>query len=355
MSAPIVQIDYAVVDTIIQRFQKLYDQSQTIQASLCQTMVTLQAGQWQGSAANACFQEFDHVVKPAFQRLLHSLQGSVETTKAIRKIMADAEAEAAALFRGDVGAMALGGNGSMFAQVVDGEVRSKSTPTPTPPSDKPLLPPFFQKLIDFIMQAVETWQNDRADGVQVNADGSVSYADATLIFDDMANEPDIPFRYPDDGCYARAHLMTYRIHERYDIPLESLDKAYIRGSGTAPDTHLTVDTDYSYPGQSSADGTVDWGWHIAPTVDVKNADGSITTMVIDPSLASRPLPLADWQALMNDTDSLVETDSYLLYGQNQLGEKLYISEDFPLDLANSTSESILEEYMNRCIEAGYCN
>ncbi len=356
MAAEIVQIDYALVDTIVKRFQKLHDQSQAIQNNLTQTIAPLQAGQWQGAAATACFQEFEHVVTPAFNRLLHTLQSAVETTQAIRKTLADAEAEAEALFRGEFGAIALGGNGAMFAQ--EGGTRGvdfNAIPTPDPPADTSLLPPFLQKLIDFILQTVETWQNDRADGVQVNEDGSVSYADATLLFDDMADEADIPFRYPDDGCYARAHLMTYRIHERYGIPLESLDKAYIRGSETAPDTHLTVDTDYVYPGQSSADGTVDWGWHIAPTVDVKNADGSIITMVIDPSLANRPLPLADWQALMNDTDSLVETDSYLLYGQNQFGNKLYISEDFPLDVANSTSESILEEYMNRCTEAGYCD
>lgn len=349
MSAPIVQIDYAVVDTIIQRFQKLHDQSQTIQASVCQTMAELQAGQWQGSAANACFQEFEHVVKPAFQRLLHVLQGSVETTKAIRKIMADAEAEAAALFRGDVGAMAVGGNGAMFAQFVDGEIRSKSTPTPTPPSDKPLLPPFFQKLIDFIMQAVETWQNDRADGVQVNPDGSVSYADATLIFDDMANEPDIPFQFPDDGCYARAHFMAYRIAERYGININDVDKVFIYGNLEAQTSFIydqvtiggTTDT------SSTADGTVNWGWHVAPIINVRQGDINVP-MVIDPSLSNRPLTIEQWKTIMNDPDAITEITDHTTYGPNYFYDQAQRSQ------IDGYAQDVLEDYKQQCIDAGYC-
>lgn len=349
MSAPIVQIDYAVVDTIIQRFQKLHDQSQTIQASVRQTMAALQAGQWQGSAANACFQEFEHVVNPAFQRLLHSLQGSAETTKAIRKIMADAEAEAAALFRGDFGAMAVGGNGAMFAQVVDGEVRSKSTPTPTPPSDKPLLPPFFQKLIDFILQAVETWQNDRADGVQVNQDGSVSYADATLIFDDMANEPDIPFQFPDDGCYARAHFMAYRIAERYGIDINDIDKVFIYGDLEAKTEfvyeQITLDG-VTYP-SSTDDGTVNWGYHVAPIINVRQGDTNVP-MVIDPSLSNRPLTIEQWKAIMTDPNATTEITDHTIYAPN-----------FPYDESqraqiDNSARDTLDQYLQQCIDAGYC-
>ncbi|ABX06166.1 MAG TPA: WXG100 family type VII secretion target [Herpetosiphon sp.] len=364
MPATIVQIDYAVVDPIIQRFQKLHDQSQTIQASLCQTMAALQAGQWQGNAANACFQEFDHVVKPAFQRLLHVLQGSVETTKAIRKIMADAEAEAAALFRGDVGAMAVGGNGAMLVQEADA-----NTPTPTPP-EPPLKLPFVQKLIELAQQLFAEWQKNFGDKVNPHPDGSVSEAEATIIFNDMANEPDIAFKYANDGCYARAHLMTYRIHERYGIPLESLEKAYIQASGTAPDTHLTVPTEYRYSDQkyddvSSYDGIVDWGWHVAPTVKVRNNDGSITPMVIDPSLFSQPVSLETWHSKMNDNDAILNLVPYNWYtprkgfepisslGKPHPNEGLvnYTHTKEELDIS---AEATMINYMKRCEDSGYC-
>ncbi|GAA5526498.1 WXG100 family type VII secretion target [Herpetosiphon gulosus] len=345
MSAPIVQIDYAIVDTIIQRFQKLHDQSQTIQSSLCQTMTALQAGQWQGSAANACFQEFEHVVNPAFQRLLHSLQGSVETTKAIRQIMADAEAEAAALFRGDFGAMAVGGNGSMFAQVVDGEVRSKSTPTPTPPSDKSLLPPFFQKLIDFILQAVETWQNDRADGVQVNQDGSVSYADATLIFDDMTNEPDIPFQFPYDGCYARAYLMGNRMVERYAFNQEHISKVFIFDTALGDGLNeLRIDQQFQYDGFEP----VEWDYHVAPSIMVRDAQGNLQPMIIDPSLFDHPVTIEEWKQSMNFPNATIDIRGFSWYAPNW--------EVTPENQAqtDAITQERMQTYMDVCKEEGYC-
>ncbi|WP_110514052.1 WXG100 family type VII secretion target [Herpetosiphon llansteffanensis] len=343
MPAPFVQIKYDVVDAIIVRFQKLHDQSQTIQASVCQTINSLQAGQWQGSAANACFQEFEHVVNPAFQRLLHALQGSVETTKAIRQIMADAETEAAALFRDDFGPITLGGNRVMFEQETGG-----ATPTPTPP-EPPLKLPFLQKFIDFMLKATEIWRNDRADGVQVNQDGSVSYADATLIFEDMANEPDIPFQFPDDGCYARAHFMAYRISERYGIDINDVDKVFIYGDLEAQTSFIydqvtiggTTDT------SSTADGTVNWAWHVAPIINVRQGDINVP-MVIDPSLSNRPLTIEQWKGIMNDPDAITEIAEHTTYGPN------YSYDQAQREQIDGEAQDILEDYKQQCVDAGYC-
>ncbi|KPL85845.1 WXG100 family type VII secretion target [Herpetosiphon geysericola] len=362
MPAPFVQIKYEVVDTIIQRFQNLHDQSQIIQATLCQTMALLQAGQWQGTAANACFQEFEHVVNPAFQRLLQVLQSSTETTKAIRQTMAAAEAEAAALFRDDFRTIGLGGNKLLLSQE-NGE--------PSTLSEPPLKLPFFQQLIEWAQQVFAEWHANYGSKVNPYPDGSVSEAEAAVIFNDMANESDIPFKYADDGCYARAHIMTTRIYKRYGIPLESLDKAYIQATGTAPDTHLTVPTEYRYSAQkyddvSSYDGIVDWGWHVAPTVKVRNNDGSITRMVIDPSLFSQPISLETWHAKMNDNDAILNLVPYNWYSPRKgFKSNEYSANPHPNEfLVNYThtkeeldisAEVTMIEYMKRCEDSGYCN
>ena len=339
MPASIVQIKYDVVDAIIVRFQKLHEQSQTIQASVCQTINSLQAGQWQGSAANACFQEFEHVVNPAFQRLLHALHGSVETTKAIRQIMADAEAEAAALFRDDFGPIALGGDRAMFVQEGGG-----ATPTPTPP-EPPLKLPFLQKLIDFILKATEIWRNDRADGVQVNADGSVSYADATLIFEDMANEPDIPFQFPYDGCYARAYLMGNRMVERYPLNQEHISKVFIFDTVLGDELNeLRIDQQFQYDGF----GPVEWDYHVAPSIMVRDSQGNLQPMIIDPSLFDHPVTIEEWKQSMNFPNATIDIRGFSWYAPNW--------EVTPENQAqtDAITQDRMQTYMDVCKEEGHC-
>jgi hypothetical protein len=114
------------------------------------------------------------------------------------------------------------------------------------------------------------------------------------IFNDMNSEscaacsPNsscIPFLYPKDGCWIRAHLMVYKMLD-YSPP-EEPEKIYIQGS---LDPFAPNDPDCGLPWG--------WGWHIAPTLMV-SLPGGDEKRVIDPSLASAPVSETDWVSLNN--------------------------------------------------------
>jgi hypothetical protein len=140
----------------------------------------------------------------------------------------------------------------------------------------------------------------------------VSATRAQQIFDAMnatscdpltVPAPCIPFRYPDDGCWARAHEMCRLILGMGVTP----KKVWIQAS-----TRLHVDT------RNNPDCFVEWGWHVAPTLCVR---GSVylgtQEMVIDPSLFTTPVSKATWKGVQGDPGAtLTDTDAsiYWLWG-----------------------------------------
>ena len=98
------------------------------------------------------------------------------------------------------------------------------------------------------------------------------------IFKEMAEQKNIPFCYPEDGCYARAHEMT-RLMEKKGI---ISGKIFLEGD-------LKVET------KNTPKGYVEWWFHVVPLVAVKKGD-KIVLSVIDPSIASSPLTIEDWVA-----------------------------------------------------------
>jgi hypothetical protein len=93
--------------------------------------------------------------------------------------------------------------------------------------------------------------------------------------------PCIPFHYPDDGCWGRAHEMCRLMIAAGEQPR----KIWINGS-------LRVDS------RNKPTCVVTWGWHVAPTVEVATGGGS-SIYVIDPSLFDAPVPQATWVAIQN--------------------------------------------------------
>ena len=87
---------------------------------------------------------------------------------------------------------------------------------------------------------------------------------------------DIPFGYKYDGCYARAYLMSRRF-EKMGI---STQKVWIKGKLFVPGTDI------------------EWDYHVAPIVDVKDKNGKIQKYVIDPSLNSKAVTIDEWVASM---------------------------------------------------------
>lgn len=130
-----------------------------------------------------------------------------------------------------------------------------------------------------------------------------SMAKAQQVFDAMAATtcqpltvpaPCIPFLYPDDGCWARAHEMCRLMIGRGLSPR----KVWIQGS-------LYVST------RNNPSCHVWWGWHVAPTLCVRGPTlFQSQRMVIDPSLFTTPVTKAAWKGVQGDpTAMLTDTDA----------------------------------------------
>ena len=106
--------------------------------------------------------------------------------------------------------------------------------------------------------------------------------------------PCIPFLFPDDGCWARAHEMCRLMINMGHSP----KKVWIRG-------WLYVAT------RNNPTCHVSWGWHVAPTLCVRGPTFfQSERMVIDPSLFTTPVTEATWKSVQGDANaSLTDTDA----------------------------------------------
>lgn len=104
----------------------------------------------------------------------------------------------------------------------------------------------------------------------------------------------VPYHYPPDGCYARAHLMMQRLTELGYASEKVFAISKTAGGGAG----LHVPTPYGgdAPGGQPA---VDWWYHVAPIITVTMQDGSTQQMVIDPSMASSPITISQWTGMMS--------------------------------------------------------
>ncbi len=131
--------------------------------------------------------------------------------------------------------------------------------------------------------------------------GCISMTRAQQVFDAMnatscnpltVPPPCIPFLYPDDGCWARAHEMCRLMINQGLSP----KKVWIRGS-------LYVST------KNNPNCHVAWGWHVAPTLCVRGPSFFQTqSMVIDPSLFATPVTKVTWKSVQGDPNATL-TDS----------------------------------------------
>ena len=110
--------------------------------------------------------------------------------------------------------------------------------------------------------------------------------------------PCIPFLYPDDGCFARAHEMCRLMINMGHTP----KKVWIHEQ---PPADLHVDT------KNHPDCYVEWNWHVAPTLCVRGPGlFQIQEVVIDPSLFTAPISKTTWKAKQGDPNAtLTDTDA----------------------------------------------
>ncbi len=102
-----------------------------------------------------------------------------------------------------------------------------------------------------------------------------------------ASAPCIPFVFPDDGCWGRAHEMCRLMIADGAQP----EKVWIYGS-------LRVDS------QNKPNCVVTWGWHVAPTLQVSTG-GGVQTWVVDPSLFPEPVERSVWAGVQGDPGALL--------------------------------------------------
>lgn len=126
------------------------------------------------------------------------------------------------------------------------------------------------------------------------SDGSVSLAQARELFGlavsctcdpTTAPAPCIPFLYPDDGCWVRAHAMC-RIFVAQGIEPA---KIWLMGNGS----WLRVTT------VNNPNCKLGWFYHVAPTLRVRDGKDATQLYVLDPSLFDAPVTEKEWTAAMN--------------------------------------------------------
>lgn len=120
----------------------------------------------------------------------------------------------------------------------------------------------------------------------------VSLERAYQLFRQLAVRKDIAFRYPSDGCYARAHLMGRQLQEVGLKPGKgwAFDDRAMTDRKAAPRLFATT--------RNHPRGFVFWKYHVAPLLYVREPGGSPVAYILDPSLFERPTRLSAWQRRM---------------------------------------------------------
>ena len=268
MSAPRFRGDYDALNQIAQVFAQEADACRQTLRAVKSAKEVLANGDWIGQGATAYYQEMDSSILPTLQRLTAALDNASQVTTKIVAVVRQAEADAAACFKldGAGAAVAAAGIAAAAAAAVGAAAGAAGA-------------------------AAGAAAGGAAGAAGAGGAGgtagpvtSVTPQQAQDIFKNMANQNDIAFNYPNDGCYARAYEMNQRIQQQYGV---TPSKVWAFGK-------LSVDTPGPY-------GQVNWGYHVASAIPVSQPDGSTQMMVIDPSIGTQPVTPAQWAATMHTT------------------------------------------------------
>lgn len=133
-----------------------------------------------------------------------------------------------------------------------------------------------------------------------------------------ADAPCIPFLFPRDGCWGRAHEMCRLLIEN-DTECGKVWN-YAKGQ-------LSVHT------ANVHDCHVNWSFHVAPTILVNGQPH-----VIDPSLFPVPVPVDRWVAVQSDPNSCVVPTGSDVFYRNADGSLVTQDDDY------STTQQVLQIY-----------
>lgn len=111
---------------------------------------------------------------------------------------------------------------------------------------------------------------------------------AVEIFDLLARAHSLKHDFISGGCEARTHLMCADMFDMGVIP----QKSWAVGKLS--------------PGMRD----VSWQFHVAPVVDVKMPDGSLTQVVIDPAVFNGPATVSEWRRQIGASDKNSAVTAY---------------------------------------------
>jgi hypothetical protein len=132
----------------------------------------------------------------------------------------------------------------------------------------------------------------------------------------------IPFLFPRDGCWGRAHEMCRLIGNAG----HAARKVWNFGA-------LSVQT------KNDPSCTVYWGWHVAPTLLVDTGSRS-EVRVIDPSMFTAPVPQGTWVSGQNDAGSRVKDTDADVFWRNESGSSV------TYDPTYANTNTVLTRYRN---------
>jgi hypothetical protein len=143
---------------------------------------------------------------------------------------------------------------------------------------------------------------------------------ANEVFNKLKNDEEIPFDYPLDGCYARAHKMALDMDDMGIIS----GKAFIEGD-------MYVDTKMT---------EAEWSYHVASLIMVKKNGKNIPT-IIDPVLFDHPVSYDEWKGLLLKNPKSKKTSEYFTkrfnYDPDSRHSDLYNYSEDDLDNMNQTN------------------
>jgi Glutaminase len=126
--------------------------------------------------------------------------------------------------------------------------------------------------------------------------------------------PCIPFLYPDDGCWARAHEMCRLMLAQGAHPR----KIWISGN-----LHT--------PTKNNPACFVNWGWHVAPTLCVRTRLFRHIEEVIDPSLFNVPVSEVTWKGVQGDANATLTPTAASVYMRPSQTDPTYSQTNFYLN------------------------
>lgn len=158
---------------------------------------------------------------------------------------------------------------------------------------------------------------------------AMSWDEAEALFSRLQRQPHIPFQYPANGCWARAHEMCRLIEHHLDSdPTDVVAKVWNDG-------------DLMITSSNSPECQVEWSYHVAPVVRVGEQP-----LVIDPALFKGPVGIDEWRNAQADPSSETAFTSWKAYD---------LRDDWMFVAATpEKTEKDLEEFRRDLINQIYC-